>query len=115
MRRAAGLAETDVQASVGGPQRPGGLTEKGRTDGGGSLANLTRLLRAKPGSKVNPAEDSGPGYRTGFLKNIDGFGSPRGGQTQFVRARRRRRAGLLVLLITTAGIVLGVLMPRIHA
>ena len=46
---------------------------------------------------------------------MDGFGSPRAGQTRFVRARRRQRAGLLVLLITTAGIVLGVLMPRIHA
>ena len=78
------------------------------------IASLTRLLRAKPDPKANPAEDCDPGYKTGFLKKMDGFGSLRAGQTRFVRARRRR-AGLLVLLITAAGIVLGVLMPRIHA
>jgi uncharacterized membrane protein len=44
-----------------------------------------------------------------------GIGSPRLEQTRFVRARRRWRAGLLAVLTTAVGIVLGVLMPRIQA
>jgi uncharacterized membrane protein len=44
-----------------------------------------------------------------------GNGSPRLEQTRFVRARRRWRAGLLAVLMTAVGIVLGSLLPRIQA
>ncbi|RTL63339.1 MAG: DUF2254 domain-containing protein [Pseudonocardiaceae bacterium] len=42
-----------------------------------------------------------------------GFGSGRAVRFRFVRARRHRRARLLVLLLGALGIVLGVLLPRI--
>jgi uncharacterized membrane protein len=45
----------------------------------------------------------------------NGTGSARAEQTRFVRARRRWRSGLLVLLMVAVGIVLGILMPRIQA
>jgi uncharacterized membrane protein len=43
-----------------------------------------------------------------------GIGSLRLEQRRFVRARRRRRAGLLAILMTAVGIVLGILLPRIQ-
>jgi uncharacterized membrane protein len=36
-------------------------------------------------------------------------------RTRFVRARRRRRAELLAVLMTAVGIILGILLPRIEA
>lgn len=44
-----------------------------------------------------------------------GFGTGRAVRSRFVRARRHRRAGLLVLLMATVGVVLGALLPLVDA